>query len=68
MCACVCVYHISIHFSANRHLACLHVLAIMHSAAMNAGMPSYLFKLQFSKDMCLGMGLLDHMVTVVARW
>ena len=38
MCVCVCVYHsFFIHSSVNGHLGFSHALAIVKSAALNAG-------------------------------
>ena len=34
---------------------------------MNTGV-HYLFELGFSLDICLGMGLLDYMVTIFSVW
>ena len=56
LCVCVCVYtyHIFfIHLSVSEHLGYFHVLAIVNSAVMNIGV-----------HVCLGVGLLDHMVTL----
>ena len=40
----VCMYHIFlIHSSGNVHLGCFHVLATVHSAAMNRGMHASFF-------------------------
>ena len=51
------------------------VLAVVISAAMNIEVHvsfffsfsfcMYLFELQFSLDICLGVGLLDHMVALL---
>ena len=65
VCVCVCIhipyllvciytYHIFlIRLSVSERLGYFHVLAIVNSAAMNIGM-----------HVCLGVGLLDHMVTL----
>ena len=43
---CVCVYYIFFsHSSADGHLGCLHVLAIVNSAAMNLLMDVSFFEL-----------------------
>ena len=57
------MYHIFfIHSSVKERLCCFLVLD-MNSAAMNTGC-MYLFKLWFSPDIQLGVGLLDHVVAL----
>ena len=61
------IYHIFfVHSSGDGHLDCFHVLAIVISAAMNIGLYEP-FELQFLSFLviCPGVGLLDHMVTLV---
>ena len=56
------IYHIFfIHSFVDGHLGCL---AIVNSASMNTGGCMYLFELEFSPDICPGVGLLGHMVTL----
>ena len=43
------------------HLSHFNVLAIVNSTSMNIGI-HVSFELQFCLDLCLGVGLLDHMV------
>ena len=73
MCVCGCVYVYTHHIfiirsSLERHLAgCFRALAIVNSAAVSTGV-HVSFELEFScfLDICPGMGLLDHMVTLVS--
>ena len=46
-----------IHSSVDGHLGYFHVLAIMNSTAMTTGV-----YVSFCLDICLRVGLLDHMV------
>ena len=60
------MYHIFIHSSADGHLGCFRVLAIVNSTATNTGaaVNMYLFELWFSTDIYPGVGLQDHMVVL----
>ena len=51
---------LSIH-SVDGHRGCLRVLAIVNSAAMNIGVLAS-FSILVSSGICLGVGLLGHMV------
>ena len=63
VCVCVCVYHILfIHSSVDGHLRYFYVLAIVNSAAMNIGLHVSFLITVFSRYICPGVGLLDHMV------
>ena len=58
------IYHIFfIELSVDEHLGCFHILATVNSAAMNIG-AHVLFKLEFSSDICSGVGSLDHTATL----
>ena len=49
------------HSSVDGHPDCSHVLAIVHSAAVNIGVHG-LSELWFSQGICPVVGLLGHMV------
>ena len=61
----VYVYHsFLIHSSADGHLGCFHVLAIVNSAAMNSGLCVSFQIMVFSGVGCPGVRLLDHMAAL----
>ena len=62
----VCVYHIFfIHSSADGHLGCFCVMAIVNNAAVNIGVHVFILNYDFFfLDMCSGVGLLAHMVAL----
>ena len=53
-----------IHSSVDGHLGYFHVLAIVNSAAVNNGI-HVSFQFWYPQGICLGMGLLGHMVLVL---
>ena len=58
------MYHcFFIHLSLDGHLFCFHVLAIVNSAAMNTGV-HVSFPFWFPQGICLGVGLLGHMMVL----
>ena len=52
-------YNFLIHSSADGHLGCFHVLAIINSAAVNNGIHAFL-SILVPQGICLGVGLLGH--------
>ena len=59
----VYVPHLLTHSSFDGHLGSFHVLAVVNSAAVNIGVHVH-FELEFSPDICPGVGLLGHMVVL----
>ena len=59
--------HIFSHSSVGGHFGCFRVFAIVNSAAVNIGVHVSFQIKEFSPDLCPGMRLLDHTVTVVFK-
>ena len=53
-----------IYLSVDGHLGCFHVLAIVNSAAMNNWI-HVSFSILVPQGICLGVGLLGHMVVLL---
>ena len=59
----ICTTASSIHSSADGHLGCFHVLAIVNTAAMK-NVIHVSFSIFFPQGICLGVGLLGHRVVL----
>ena len=57
-------YSFLIHSSVDKHLGCIHALAIVNSAAMNIGVHVCLFPFWFPWCVCPAVGLLGHMTVL----
>ena len=60
---CVYVSYLLYPFSIDGHLGCFHVLTTVNSDPKNTGC-TYIFELEFSLNMCPGVGLQDHLVVL----
>ena len=61
------IYHnFFVHLSVSGHLGFFHVLAILNTAAMNTGIHVSL-SVWFPQGICLGVGLLAHMVVLMEK-
>ena len=61
----VYMYHsFLIHSSADGHLGCFHVLAIINCATMKLGC-TCLFQIWFPQCVCPAVGLLGHMAVLI---
>ena len=59
------MYHtFFVHSSVDGHLGCFRVLSVVNSATMNILGCMCLLELWFSPGICLGVGLLGHMVVL----
>ena len=56
-------HHFFIHSFVDGHLGYFHVLVIVNSAAKNNGIMCH-FQFWFPQGICLGVGLLGHMVVL----
>ena len=58
------IYHyFFIHSSVDGHLGCFDALTIVNSAAVNTGV-HVSFQFWFPQGICLGVGLLGHIVVL----